>query len=314
MNKSQLVKTISASTASSRKLVEDVVDELFGTIVTEVRSGRKVTVIGFGAFTPTARGPRVGRNPRTGAVVPIPASNGVRFATGSAFKQALNPKEGVAMAVKKAAAKKAVRKAPAKKTAARKSTAKKAVKKAPATKTAAKKTTAKKAVRKAPARKTAARKTTAKKAVKKAPARKTAPARPPRRRRSARLRPQGWPQDGSPEDHRQAGGKKAPARKTAAKTTAKKAVRKAPARKAPAARRPGEEGHPPVVTLRHRPVPRRVHVRQQGPSGPCCRRSRRPAPLRGSGSRSEVGRCRRNASPAASPARRTVWPPAGGAP
>ncbi len=172
MNKSQLVKTISASTSSSRRIVEDVVDELFGTIVTEVRSGRKVTVIGFGAFTPTARGPRVGRNPRTGAVVPIPASNGVRFATGSAFKQALNPKEGVAMAVKKAAAKRAVRKAPAKKTAARKSTAKKAVKKAPARKTAAKKSAAKKATRKAPARKTAARKTTAKKATRKAPARK----------------------------------------------------------------------------------------------------------------------------------------------
>ncbi len=192
MNKSQLVKTISASTSSSRRIVEDVVDELFGTIVTEVRSGRKVTVIGFGAFTPTARGPRVGRNPRTGAVVPIPASNGVRFATGSAFKQALNPKEGVAMAVKKAAAKRAVRKAPAKKTAARKSTAKKAVKKAPARKTAAKKSAAKKATRKAPARKTAARKTTAKKATRKAPARKTA----------------------------------------ARKTTARKATRKAPARKA----------------------------------------------------------------------------------
>ena len=143
MNKSQLVKTISASTSSSRRIVEDVVDELFGTIVTEVRSGRKVTVVGFGAFTPTARGPRVGRNPRTGAVVPIPASKGVRFATGSTFKTALNSKEGAPMAVKKPAAKKAVRKAPAKKTAA-----KKVVKKAPARKAPARKTV-KKAVRKA---------------------------------------------------------------------------------------------------------------------------------------------------------------------
>ena len=110
MNKSQLVKTVSESTDSSRQTVEDVVDVLFETIVAEVRSGRKVTVVGFGAFNPIARGPRVGRNPRTGAVVPIPASKGVRFATGSAFKSALNPKEGVSMAVKKAA-KRAVRKA-----------------------------------------------------------------------------------------------------------------------------------------------------------------------------------------------------------
>ena len=197
MNRSQLVKAVSASTSSSRAIVEDVVDELFATIIAEVRSGRKVTVIGFGAFNPTARGPRVGRDPRTGAVVPIPASKSVRFATGSAFKLALKNEEEAGMAVRKAAAKKAVRKAPAKKTVARKSTAKKAVKKAPARKTAAKKTAAKRVVkkapaRKAPARKTAAKKTTAKRAVKKAPARK------------------------------------APARKTAAKKT----VRKAPARKA----------------------------------------------------------------------------------
>jgi DNA-binding protein HU-beta len=202
VNRSQLVKAITASTSSTRAIVGDVVDELFSTIIAEVRSGQKVTVIGFGAFNPTARGPRVGRNPRTGAVVPIPASKGVRFATGSAFKQALNPKEEVGMAVKKAAAKKAVRKAPAKKTVARKATAKKAVKKAPAKKTAAKKAPVKKAVKKAPARKapakkTAAKRTTAKKAVRKAPARK-APAR------------------------------KAPAKKTAAK----KVARKAPARKA----------------------------------------------------------------------------------
>lgn len=181
MNKSQLVKTVSESTQSARRVVEDVVDALFETIVIEVRSGRKVTVIGFGTFNPADRGARVGRNPRTGAVVPIPASKGVRFATGSAFKSALNPKEEVLMAVKKAAAKRTVRKAPAKKTVARKATAKKAVKKAPARKTAARKTAAKRTVkkapaRKAPARKTAAKKTVAKRTVKKAPARK-APAR-----------------------------------------------------------------------------------------------------------------------------------------
>src|ERR1700676_4962542 len=196
VNKSQLVKAVTESTVSTRRAVEDVVDVLFDTIVTEVRSGRKVTVVGFGSFSPIDRGPRVGRNPRTGAVVPIPASKGVRFATGSTFKTALNPKEGVAMAVKKAAAKRTVKKAPAKKTAARKSTAKKAVKKAPA--------------RKAPARKTAAKKTAAKRTVKKAPARKRTVKKAPARKRTA---------------------KKAPARKTAAKkTAAKRTVKKAPAR------------------------------------------------------------------------------------
>jgi DNA-binding protein HU-beta len=195
VNRSQLVHAVTESTRTARRDVEEVVETLFDLIITEVRSGRKVTVVGFGTFSPTARAPRVGRNPRTGAVVPIPASRGVRFATGSAFKSALTPKEGVSMAVKKAAAKKAVRKAPAKKTAAKRTTAKKAVKK-----TTARKTTAKKA----PARKTAAKKTTARKTTaKKAPARKTAAKKAPARKTAA---------------------KKAPARKTTA--------RKAPARKA----------------------------------------------------------------------------------
>ena len=181
MNKSQLVRTVSDSTLLSRRTVEDVVDTLFDSVVTAVQSGRKVTVIGFGTFTPTDRAPRLGRNPRTGAAVPIPASKGVRFATSSAFKNALNSKEGAPMAVKKAA-KKAVRKAPARKTAAKKTTAKKAVRKAPARKRPAKKSAAKKAVRKAPARKRSA----AKKAVRKAPARKRPARKAPARKTAKR--------------------------------------------------------------------------------------------------------------------------------
>ncbi|HWF21873.1 MAG TPA: HU family DNA-binding protein, partial [Acidimicrobiales bacterium] len=100
MNKSQLVGSVNTSTSHSRRVVEEVVDVLFDTIVAEVRSGRKVSVIGFGTFNPIRRAARIGRNPRTGAVVPIPASKGVRFATGSTFKSALNPKEGAPMAVK----------------------------------------------------------------------------------------------------------------------------------------------------------------------------------------------------------------------
>jgi DNA-binding protein HU-beta len=208
VNKSQLVRAVSESTISTRKAVEDVVDVLFDTIVTEVRSGRKVTVVGFGAFNPIERGPRVGRNPRTGAVVHIPASKGVRFATGSAFKSALNPKEETSMAVRKAAAKRPARKRPAKRTAARKSTAKRAVKKAPARKSAAKKSAAKRTAKKAPARKRTVKKSAAKRTTKKAPARK----------RTAK----------------KSAAKKAPARKRTAKkaTARKRTAKRAPARKA----------------------------------------------------------------------------------
>jgi DNA-binding protein HU-beta len=208
VNRSQLVQAVTESTQATRRSVEDTVEVLFETIISEVRSGRKVTVVGFGTFTPTVRAPRVGRNPRTGAVVPIPASRVVRFATGSAFKSALTPKEGVSMAVKKAAAKKAVRKAPAKKTAAKRTTAKKTAAKKAVKKRATKKT----AARKAPARKTAAKRAPAKRAVKKRATKKTAARKAPARKTAA---------------------KRAPAKRAVKKRATKKtAARKAPARKA----------------------------------------------------------------------------------
>ena len=122
-----------------------------------------------------------------------------------------------------AVAKKAVKKAPARKTAA-----KKAVKKAPARKTAVKRVAKKAPVRKTAAKKAPARKTAVKKAVKKAPVRKTAAKKAvkkaPVRKTAAKKAV-----------------KKAPARKTAVKrtvkkapvrkTAAKKAVKKAPVRK-----------------------------------------------------------------------------------
>jgi DNA-binding protein HU-beta len=224
MNKSQLVGSVNASTSHSRRVVGEVVDVLFDTIIAEVRSGRKVSVIGFGTFNPIGRAARIGRNPRTGAVVPIPASKGVRFATGSTFKSALNPKEGAPMAVKKATKKKAAaKKAPARKTAARKSTAKKApakraVKKA-VRKVSAKKTTAKravkKAVRKTTAKRAPARKTAAKKVTKRAPARKTAAKKVTKRAPA-----------------RKTAAKKVTKRAPARKTAAKKVTKRAPARKA----------------------------------------------------------------------------------
>ena len=166
MNKSQLIAHVGASTSQSRREVEETVDVLFDSIVSEVRSGRRVTLFGFGTFSPVERASRIGRNPRTGAAVSIPASKGVRFAAGSTFKSALNSTKGATVAV----AKKAVpKKAAPKKAAPKKAAPKKAAAKAPARKAVVKKTAAKKVVRKAPAKKTAA-----KKVVRKAPAKKAA--------------------------------------------------------------------------------------------------------------------------------------------
>jgi DNA-binding protein HU-beta len=138
VNKSQLVEAVGAAAALEKRQAERAVDAVMSTVMEAVRAGGRVALIGFGTFNPTSRSARMGRNPQTGDPVRINASKGVRFAAGSAFKDALNS----GRPVKKTGAgkKAATKKAPAKK--------KSVAKKAPAKKTTTKTTKTAKAAKK----------------------------------------------------------------------------------------------------------------------------------------------------------------------
>ena len=118
VNKSELVDHVRDTAGLERRDAEAAVNAVISAVMSDIRSGTKVSISGFGIFNPTSRAARVGRNPQTGAPVKIAASKGVRFSPAQAFKTELNPSGG-----KKAAAKKA---APAKKAAKSSTTAKKA--------------------------------------------------------------------------------------------------------------------------------------------------------------------------------------------
>jgi DNA-binding protein HU-beta len=132
VNRTELVEKIAGDTGLAVRQAEGAVKAFIDTVVDETKGGGKVSIFGFGTFTPTSRAARTGRNPQTGAPVKIAASKSVRFAPASAYKSSLNAKGGA----KKAAAKKS---APAKKAAAKKSApAKKATGTRKASKTAKK--------------------------------------------------------------------------------------------------------------------------------------------------------------------------------
>lgn len=103
MNRSGLVESVEDATGLDKRQAEAAVKAVVDAVIGEIKSGGKVSIFGFGTFTPTSRAARVGRNPQTGAAVNIAASTGVRFAPATAVKALLNP----APPVKKAAAKKA---------------------------------------------------------------------------------------------------------------------------------------------------------------------------------------------------------------
>ena len=192
MNKSGLIDAVSKTTSLAKREAEEAVNALVHVVASEVRSGRRVVVAGFGSFNPTHRGARTGRNPQTGEAVSIRASKGMRFAASALMKDILNGKAALPVlkspvtakgtAAKQAAAKSTKKTAkPAPKTVKRSSTrpaarastrnarrpAKKVVGRAPA----------RKATRRAPASKAA--KQSARKAAGRSPVR--AAKRPARR-------------------------------------------------------------------------------------------------------------------------------------
>jgi DNA-binding protein HU-beta len=90
VNKNELVAEVSDRTGLARADVARVVDTATEVIKTSVSRGKRVALVGFGTFERQQRRPRVGRNPRTGDEVRIPARRVPSFRPGTAFKQAVS--------------------------------------------------------------------------------------------------------------------------------------------------------------------------------------------------------------------------------
>src|SRR5690242_20057550 len=88
MNKSQLIDALAAR-LGDRRTAASAVDGLLATIVETVKAGESVSLTGFGVFEARARAARVGRNPRTGQTVAVPAATVPAFRPGTGFKMAV---------------------------------------------------------------------------------------------------------------------------------------------------------------------------------------------------------------------------------
>lgn len=70
--------------------IEQVVDVFFDEITQRLAEGGRVELRGFGAFSTREREARVGRNPRTGESVNVPAKRVPYFKAGKEIKNRLN--------------------------------------------------------------------------------------------------------------------------------------------------------------------------------------------------------------------------------
>jgi integration host factor subunit beta len=74
----------------SRKDSEVIVETIFGSIVRALRTGEKIEIRGFGSFRTRQRQPRIGRNPKTGTRVEVPAKRIPFFKPSKELKDLVN--------------------------------------------------------------------------------------------------------------------------------------------------------------------------------------------------------------------------------
>ena len=91
MIKSELIERISSQNPHLyQRDIEKVVNAIFDEVVKALRCGDRVELRGFGAFSARLRGPRQGRNPRTGAAVAVAKKAVPLFKTGKEMRERLN--------------------------------------------------------------------------------------------------------------------------------------------------------------------------------------------------------------------------------
>ena len=85
MNKSELVKAAAAKAEVSAALAAKVLDAALEAAVEAVKKGENVQVVGYASIAIVNKAARVAKNPRTGAIVNIPAKKAVRIKAGAKF-------------------------------------------------------------------------------------------------------------------------------------------------------------------------------------------------------------------------------------
>lgn len=89
MTKSELVDQVADRADLTKQEAARAVDALVETVQDALRRGSEVTLLGFGRFHVSERGPRTGVNPRTGEKIQIGATKVPRFTAGAALKNAV---------------------------------------------------------------------------------------------------------------------------------------------------------------------------------------------------------------------------------
>ncbi len=83
MNKGDLVDKMAQAAGITKSAADTALNAFMESVVEALKSGDKVTLVGFGTFHVSERKARTGRNPRTGKPIEIAAKKAPKFKPGT---------------------------------------------------------------------------------------------------------------------------------------------------------------------------------------------------------------------------------------
>ena len=91
MTKSELIESLSHKLDQfTHKDIEQSVNTILDTMIDALAHGQRIEIRGFGSFSLHQRKARLGRNPKTGEQVPLPARRVPHFKPGKALREKVN--------------------------------------------------------------------------------------------------------------------------------------------------------------------------------------------------------------------------------
>lgn len=85
MNKSALIEAAAAKAQVSKAEAAKVIDAALEAAVEAVKKGEGVQLVGFATISVANKAARKAKNPRTGAIINVPAKKVVRIKAGAKF-------------------------------------------------------------------------------------------------------------------------------------------------------------------------------------------------------------------------------------
>lgn len=90
MNKTELIKSIATKAELSNKAAGAALEAFISSVTDALKTGDKVSLLGFGTFEVRTRAARQGKNPQTGETVEIGERRVPAFKAGKALKDAVD--------------------------------------------------------------------------------------------------------------------------------------------------------------------------------------------------------------------------------